>query len=416
MADGGKARVVSWRPSLGTAGPVAFGVFSALCIVGFAPPPIAYNNHIGDYMLAVGAILIAVAYRHGERIDIDALDRWWRVALCGSIVISVAAGPAPFAAIERLQLYAGVVALGVAIYLVHRRSAEHPLQGYLWAILLVHALLVAAILAWFLAGQVQQPWNGRTPFHSNIRHFAYHGYLAAASGVAIFALSKRLHAQAVALTTVALFAIIAFGARGALIAWLVCALVTTTLSSGRRRVLGLCLASLIGGVLMAWAAQVAQLMPGASSLFDRAGEGAAMIYGSAGRWPIWQKSWQAIAAQPLWGYGPEGYAFSNCCNPRTVQPHNFVLQMLMEFGLVGATVLVALAMRIAAGFGTLQQWTGAVRQSPELRCIAAVLTGFCVYAFVDGLLYHAVPLMHFAVFVGLAFAAMRSHVVPAVRQ
>jgi O-antigen ligase len=315
------------------------------------------------------------------------------------------------AAAWRAQLYVATGLFGIAIYLIHRQGSSTAVTRYLLVVGIVHAILVLAVVGWFMPQQPGADWDGNIPFHSNIRHFAYHGYIAAAGGVAVFMVATKAAATlSVVLTSTALFGIIALGARGALGAWIVCAATAIILAGDRRRVWVPCVVSLLTAGALAYFAQLADLMPGTSNLFSRAEVGVASVYDSAGRWPIWQGTWAAILERPLLGYGPEGYYFSHCCNPRTVQPHNAVLQFLMEFGVIGCVLFLGLSAHLLRTFswGGWRQKNG-LRPSAPVAGIFAVLGGLFTYALIDGLLYHAIPLMHVAMLVGLLFAVLAWH-------
>jgi O-antigen ligase len=122
------------------------------------------------------------------------------------------------------------------------------------------------------------------------------------------------------------------------------------------------------------------------------------------RLQIWLSSWDQIRVHPFFGSGPEGYWLSGCCDRRILQAHNFVLQFLMEFGLVGCGIVVLLLIRAVKGMDGVAGTTKAMFATPENRVLACLLTSFFVYSMIDQTMYHVVPLLHLALFAGL-FAA-----------
>lgn len=83
---------------------------------------------------------------------------------------------------------------------------------------------------------------------------------------------------------------------------------------------------------------------------------------SAGRWDLWLTSWQIIQSSPLLGLGPMGFACDpaliNATNPPAhAHPHNSILQIAAEWGVIAAAIMIYLAIR------SLQQWVKFSRQS-----------------------------------------------------
>jgi O-antigen ligase len=112
---------------------------------------------------------------------------------------------------------------------------------------------------------------------------------------------------------------------------------------------------------------------------------------------IWRDSLTAIAQRPILGFGPEGYQLSGCCNPNVVQPHNSVLQILLEFGVLGLVVFAWVAIVV---FGprvrAITLHTPRLERNSIDSTLLAILAGFAGFSLIDGLFYYPVPLVHFA--------------------
>jgi O-antigen ligase len=115
--------------------------------------------------------------------------------------------------------------------------------------------------------------------------------------------------------------------------------------------------------------------------------------------------------RPVLGHGPDGFRFSEIERPHPgiYQPHNSVVQVLVEFGITGL-VLVSLVF-----FQELRRFhgrlTGQRENSPvdtTAVLLFGLLIGFLVFSLVDGLFYHSVPLLMISVLSPLAFAASMS--------
>jgi len=95
---------------------------------------------------------------------------------------------------------------------------------------------------------------------------------------------------------------------------------------------------------------------------------------------------------------------SGCCDNRVLQAHNFVLQFLMEFGLIGCGIAVLVAARAVKGMGGVSGTTKLVLATPGNRVMACLLAAFLAFSLIDQLMYHPLPLLHLALLAGL-FAA-----------
>jgi O-antigen ligase len=240
---------------------------------------------------------------------------------------------------------------------------------------------------------------------SHVRHFGYLGFLAAMAATALVTLPGRFGLTALLLAGCALFGVIATGSRGALLSWLVFVLLLVCFSPARWRVLAFCLAALAGSALLVGYLHFSGLLV-SPNIFVRVQQ-LVTVQGvelGSGRMQIWHDALGVIVRHPLFGMGTEAYRITGCCDRRVAQPHNFVLQLLMQFGLVGSGLLAALCWRALRALGGARRVAALVLASPENLALAAMLAAFLAFSCIDGLLYREVPLIHFAVLCGL-FAA-----------
>lgn len=396
-------RSVGWLP------PLAFALLVFLAIDNYGASPNGYNRQVAGYVFVTAATLLVGAMVSGRCLHIERRRLFWAGAFAASVGISLWGSPNLYWSFNRIHLYYSVLLLGIALHLLHTGSVGSALEKYLFLIPLVHAVFLVYVVFWVVSMQAgaDLPPNG-VPHYANIRHFAYHGFIAAACATALFAVAKKLQATAFVLTTAALFGIILLGGRGALGAWLAFTAVMLLLSACR---IGLLMFSAMALLISAGVVYFldATGMVHAPSLFYRFEGGAERALYVADRIEVWTQSASAILQRPWFGYGPEGYALSGCCNRDLLQPHNFVLQFLLEFGLVGCALLSVLCVVVwreccGSGLFTGNRWS---QVPPELAILAAILVAFLAYAMIDGLLYHAIALVHFALFVALFLGAMR---------
>lgn len=124
---------------------------------------------------------------------------------------------------------------------------------------------------------------------------------------------------------------------------------------------------------------------------------------SSTRSDFWEVVWREILRSPWFGHGGDHYLFMR---PRQVgnQPHNFVLQWLLEYGFAGAIPLfVLLARRLHEGFrsSVLKR-----RETTVPHVAWPGLIGSTVCALFDGVFYHVIVALPVAVLAGLCFAPL----------
>ncbi|MCD6673285.1 MAG: hypothetical protein LT106_10555 [Burkholderiaceae bacterium] len=397
------------HPAIGWLPPLGFALLVFLAIDNYGPSPNGYNRQVAGYVFIAAATLLVGAMISGRRLDVGRRSLFWITAFSVSVAVSVWGAANLYWSLNRLHLYYSVVLLGIALYVVHAGSVGDVLNKYLLLVPLVHAIFLVYVVFWVISLQAGPalPATG-APHYANIRHFAYHGFIAAAFATSLFVLTRKLQATAFVLTTAALFGIILLGARGALGAWLVFVAATLALGGLQKRLFAFCTSALLlsaGSVYFLGATDLVR----APSLFYRFGEGIGRAAYVADRLEIWVQAFSAVLRRPAFGYGPEGYIFSACCNSVVAQPHNFVLQFLLEFGFVGCTLFVGLCIVVwqeCVGTSALtrKRWSN---MPPDLVVLTSAVLAFLAYALIDGLLYHAIALVHFALLVVLFVGAMR---------
>jgi len=356
-------------------------------------------------LLSATLIFISLLFRA----DAIRLDRSAVPSLVFSVValLSVLASPGLTSALMRLELYYAIVVFGLAVGFALRHCSSSIGTIILFSIAVVHAgFLLLAVQFAMTVGSDADP-VAAPPYFLNIRHFGYQGFFGASAAVAIALVDKRLRTAGVLLATAALFGIIMFGSRGALLAWLLFVVAAIGLVPNRRAAIVVSLIVATGALALAVAAERHDWL-NTYSLLDRTriptGDTISMLY-VQDRIQIWVDSLAAIAQRPFLGFGPNGYAISGCCNRMVAQPHNAILQLLLEFGVVGVAALTWTAARL---FGprihALVLQTSQQNRDSIHATALAILVGFAGFSMIDGLLYFPVPLVNFAlvcaVFVG----------------
>jgi O-antigen ligase len=113
---------------------------------------------------------------------------------------------------------------------------------------------------------------------------------------------------------------------------------------------------------------------------------------SSGRLSIWSRSIEALDGSWLFGAGPDAFIRLGVMGSNIVQPHNFVVQFLLEFGVIGS-----LAIFLIFGYLLFKCLKIVIGRSSSLAdvVLAALVISIPVFSVFDGLFYHIMPLSMF---------------------
>lgn len=374
-----------------TIGMVIYAVVSA-----FDRPTPFYHSEISFYIIywsSLAAVVHLIVHRRPFVLQRE--QHIWPLYFVLCIVVSSMLAGDQFAAWVRFRLYFSVVLFAGVAYLWFRSSGERIAPLVLAVIACVHcAILLLVLMASVDANPARVIDMSWVPYHAHIRHVAYHGMIAACAGTSVYLIGGPLRLLGLFVATVALFGIAYFGARGALLGWGIFVVLITYFAQRRGRVFVLCISMLLAAwVFSGYVNEHLRASPFTGSLTTRM-ESVASTTSSTGRTKIWLDALRASLNHPFLGYGPDGYLSSRCCLSGSVQPHNSIVQLQIEFGLMG--LIGALALFFSYLWGPLvasvkERVLGSVniRQS----CLLATLIGICGFSLIDGLFYHVVPLL-----------------------
>jgi hypothetical protein len=347
-------------------------------------------------MLAIEAIVIGVASLAG-------LFRWtWTapavilVAAAGWLI--VAFGTAWFVAgYPRLSLFLTFVwvlhaLFGAAVAFLCGKGKLDPVE---LAPAIIAGFIIYALAAAIFALQADPTINfvADMPGLGNLRRLAAYATLAGALALGMFLWGRRWLALVAA--TLAFFTVFWTGGRAttpAILAAVMAAFVLFPSARDRSLPIGALLAALIGLVLaLAFPADAGKGNDAVRVLADTSDNG---------RIRLWRESVRAIAAAPVFGHGEGQTALVLPDNPNLkddfqAHPHNFFLQSLMAWGVVGTVFVLVLAGWLAI----LLHRAGRSRAALPFVIGAGALA---VHAMVDGALYDVAPVYLFAACVGAA--------------
>ena len=123
---------------------------------------------------------------------------------------------------------------------------------------------------------------------------------------------------------------------------------------------------------------------------------------STNRILMWQTAFHVLAQRPFYGFGPDLFPFEiGSFFSVFAQPHNFVVQFVLAWGLLGGAAMLAIVALV------ISKALGPGGQGDQSELVIRVTAGagavvLLTFGLVDGTLYHQVPLSMLIVFLALA--------------
>jgi O-antigen ligase len=248
-------------------------------------------------------------------------------------------------------------------------------------------------------------WLLNPPLNSNIRHTGYQA-LAAISFFTFFILrpsvERVVNMRHVAVMSILVAFLFWMGGRGSILSFLIMASVVcwVLVIKGYKLkfyVVSL-LISVVAGFLLAelfsvfsWNGIVNMI----SKMFEKT---AGLVSGQPSmRIRIWLSTIESFMGSPAFGLGSQGYYFMENRIGWFVHPHNSLLQFLIEWGVIGTLLFLALIFK-ALFFGFRNLLT--LQKSPLLQHVitaGAVIISLSAHSVVDGTYFHSQPLVYLAV-------------------
>lgn len=269
---------------------------------------------------------------------------------------------------------------------------------------------VLLLSAWF--GQdapYYHDWIHGVPLFGHIRHLGF--YLCFLGVVAAFFVvhsTRELLPVSVLLCTLALTLLLWSGGRGAFIGVVLATMVTLWASQGRRRALWL-LGCLAAALVISFVFRVEHPYLGWLSAVLRTERADAADALTSGRWAIWLQMLEPMRERLWFGWGGDGFRTVWQGRAGIIQPHNGIVQLQIEWGLIATIVLLGWIAWLY-----IDGWRQAIRtlrgSSPLQPGLVLGLSGATAYLFfsmTDGIFYYGLPGAYLAAFMGMLAAGVR---------
>jgi O-antigen ligase len=370
-------------------------------------PVRAWMYFYGIPVMAVELIIIVQAVMVGSEPlgTIRAAPVWSQVALTILVLVgfytATAVAPDGLLALTRTLMWIIHLVFGLCM-VDHFRSQRGLVRHYFWPAIVAGLCGYVLMLILYVAAipdPATFPWVRLWLAVGNIRQVGFYSAVGAAAALGLAMLHTRPAPYALSTAAASLMFAVSFwsGTRGSAISvWVALATAVVAFRSFQRlRALGTLLISTVIGAVLSLLHSVPNALYGVFRIASSVGEEGVDAV-SSGRLSMWAGTIEKILTRPLLGYGesqfrlvvPEARGDYN-------HPHNVVLQILLQWGLVGGLCFAVLAALIARTF-YIETATEPRAHLPAFLVVVSLLT----MSLFEGTLYHPYPIMMLAV--GLA--------------
>jgi O-antigen ligase len=389
--------------------------------------PFGAAGRLPDYVLSYSvpitfvelvAIVFAILAGFKPAATIREAPRWAQLAL--GIVIAIAVYTAAFAAPDRatalVRTYASAVHLlfGFSLYWL-MQARWIGLRSLVWPSIVAGACLyLLAVVAYVIAVQDDPGFNWKR-FGLGVSHIRQTGFYSvvgasAALGLAAMAQGRIRYWTAVAAAALMLSLSYWSGTRGSPFALLAAFGAALVMLPAMRswRAIGALLVANLGGILLSLIYRPPNSFYGVERISQSAAAATGADEIATGRLTMWIGTVRVALERPLFGHGesqfrgivPEALGEFN-------HPHNILMQVLLQWGIVGFVCFFSLAAFLGWRFVQAARKGGG-----DMMPAFLVAGGLVTMSLYEGTLYHPYPIMMLVV--SIAFVLSSTSTAPHV--
>ncbi len=378
---------------------------TAWLAVGLVVAPFAQTLE-WDFDRAAPLALLALPLWSGRRALDRAMGRVWAGPRAARGLLAMAAASAALATLFSPQPAAALVALaswtllGLGALLAGQLVRENPPHGRT----LLGALALSAALGtachWLRWKMGAAPEGAFYPHH---RLMGLHLLSGAVAATMLLARSAgRARAAWLAAGALAWGGLLWTGGRAPLLGALAgLALAAVLAREARRTLLPAAALHLALGLALAAALDAHKPHLGWRRLWQQTAAASTPQELTSNRSDFWRAAWERAAETPLLGRGPDAYRF---LEPKLegAQPHNALLQWLLDLGAAGAVAVAALAAwSLARAAGSARRRQTAEPAPHDAAAWLALAGGTLLAGQLDGFFYHQIALLPAAIAFGI---------------
>lgn len=323
---------------------------------------------------------------------------WW----LGATLLSAVHAPHFWPALTRQAEWLTHMLFAVTLWGALQRTPS-LLKVVLLAVPLGFFLVGLHTFAFWLAHPDPQAYNWfeHVPLVGHIRYFGYHALAGLLfSAAPLLGISKRIRTYEMAAAFLGMTSCWGFifwsGGRAAMGAGLIGIAFMVWFTGRRHRTASILLA--VGALALGlWLSTFFGVADPRLGFFESVTRTATDTSTSGvngfttGRLLIWSEALQAWALHPWLGLGPDNYRI--LLQTYGLQPHNLLVQFLVDWGLVGTLpFLTLLGISCRQGMVRLLRETNPLCRTARITAMAFII-GATIHSLVDGLYYHPLPLL-----------------------
>lgn len=298
------------------------------------------------------------------------------------------------------------------------RAFVLPYRLLFVAVLLSYALIVVhAFMTWHFSPDPgihsHRMWFSHFPFTGHARHAGYNMMVACIAGATLW-MSSREKMSGMAANALGLFLVgaclIWLGGRGSMLSVVLAVLIVACITRQQLNISARRVWLLMGIVALALlAAELAAQFRfnGLYNSFARSLAADDLNRLSSSRLAIWADALSKLEGHWLMGLGSQAYLFlPDKLARKTSMPHNMVVQFLVEWGVVGTLLFLALLARyLRSGFVSLRQLKDGMVDKWYLLGSAIVVLALMLHGLTDGTFYHGKATFYIALFAAVWLTA-----------
>ncbi len=257
--------------------------------------------------------------------------------------------------------------------------------------------ICAAFLCYwyYLPDPVQYNWVVFPPYFSNIRSFSFYCTAALVLSLSLFPAGAK---NKVCLVLLFLFLSVCWGfqfwsgGRGGMVSAVIgICVVFCYIQKSRKAFIFILFAAIVTGFICSGFFEVESYSQGGINSILRSSNRFL-----SGRLFLWETALARCSGSLFFGLGPDAFRFFPEFRFNCIQPHNALIQFLLDWGVVGAFFYITMhLLLIYKGATGIRKEQDLVLKGIKVSALALV-TAFLFYAIVDGVFYHAIPMTFMA--------------------
>lgn len=255
--------------------------------------------------------------------------------------------------------------------------------------------------------RVSEDWFNNPPFYAHIRHSGFHNNIALVCSIfLVFHYFKRnilVFFCNVVILIILMSFLIWTGGRGAILSVLIALSISFMLSPLFRKQAIIIICCILLSTYVSELFRVYE-WNGVFRVYDSFSEEKIEAI-SSGRASLWIEALNTLNAKSIWfGHGAESFYLLGVRDYH-IQPHNFIIQFLMEWGIIGTVLFFLFVYNVFKPFFKVKYITLIVKKNVNVLPPIMIIVSTVSLAFTDGSLFYSQPIFYLSLAIALLYKA-----------